>query len=939
MKIKITLIAAVILVTASAALYYANKVFFPVKFKKIVIEQAEKALHRKVSIGSIHFHPLSGFAVDELTIFEKNSDEIPFVQLKKITFSILFLSIFKEKKIAIPSLTVDEPYLSISRQENKIFNFNDLLPQDEAAGQSKGSLSVVIGKLTVSDGKIKYFDQTTAPNFSETIENIQIKANISFLKNVNFFLEAQIPEENASAFISAKGEYQLASQALNATVDLRDAALMEYLPYYYNQPFVQFKNGLIKEAHFIISSQGKKMVIKSEITADNLNAQINGTTGYIGSPKAILDFQYDAGAVRPLEYSGSLEPNQSTLTGLPHIEKAENISGKIYFKTDKITSDALTFSTLDTEIKLSGQLLDFKDPALDIQVSTDIKLELLKNIIPDLVKKANVDAKGQAQISVSFQGKIKAPEQADIKIKAQLKDVSVNSEKFPGPLTGINGEVNYMKDKMSWRNLTITFFERAYTLDGELQNFSRPNLGATIHSEGLSVKTQAIAILGGIKINILKGQFLDSVFDLSGKVRLPKGGQPSFIAAGKLDLQLDNLSKITPPLTEKLKEFNPSGMINLVGSVAGPTADWQSWQFNLEAKSPTMSISNLQLRDIALTYGQNLKIKSLKGQYLDSSFDVTGEIQLPKNASMALGLTGTINLELSNLLKINPDIENKLKNLNPAGRLNIAGSVNGPVKDWMNLNINAKAQGPLVSLSGYKLNDISVVYNQNNRVLQQFDVAAAIYDGEFQIKSSAKFTEGLPFILTAALENTNLAKLKKDTAFKDKDVSGYFSSAVEMQGNIQDLDTITGQGSVAIKDGNIWQLNLLQGLGVLLFIPEFSRISFVGAQGNFITQNQKVSTENFQMDSEEVTVLGKGWVDFSGKLDFDITAHFSDKTIEESSSIKRALTTILSQTNDFMTIKLSGTLKEPKYSVVPLPIDLLKQTGELLKDGLQGIFQ
>jgi hypothetical protein len=153
------------------------------------------------------------------------------------------------------------------------------------------------------------------------------------------------------------------------------------------------------------------------------------------------------------------------------------------------------------------------------------------------------------------------------------------------------------------------------------------------------------------------------------------------------------------------------------------------------------------------------------------------------------------------------------------------------------------------------------------------------------------------------------------------------------------LDTLEGQGSVAIKDGNIWQLNLLRGLGVLLFIPEFSRISFVGAQGNFIIQNQKVSTENFQMDSDEVTVLGKGWVGFSGKLNFDITAHFSDKAIEESSSIKRALTTILSQTNDFMTIKLSGSLKEPKYSVVPLPIDLLKQTGELLKEGLQGIFQ
>jgi len=940
MKIKITLIAVVVLVTASVSIYYANKTFFPKKFKQIVTGQAEKILHRQVAIGSIHFHPFSGFAIDELTIFEKDSEQIPFLQFKKVTFNILFLSIFKNKKIAIPSLTIEEPTLSISREENQNFNFSDLLTKDKTSEPSKGSLSVIIGKLTVTNGKVQFIDHATEPDFTRTIENIQLKANLSLLKNVHFFLEAQIPQKAASAMITARGDYQIPDQALNATVDLNNVPLMEYLPYYYNQPAVQIKDGLIKEARVTISSQGKRAEIKSDIIADKLAARFNPEIEFTGSPKVTVDVQYDAAATHPFEYSGSLEPNGATVTGLPYIKKAENISGKIYLETNKIHSDALSFFAFDTEIKLAGQILNFQDPFVDGQASGEIDLKIFKELFPDWVEKIKVDAQGQAQLAVSFKGKMKVPQEADISLKAMLKDVDLNSKEIPGPLTDMNGELNYKKDKISFKKLTATFWERTYTLDGELQNFARPNLGMTIHSDGLSLQTQAIAILGGLKINTLKGKFLNSSFNLAGKLRFPKNKIPALDVTGTLHLQLENLSQIAPPLTEKLREFNPAGMIHLKGSVAGVISDWQGWQCNLEAESTGISLTNLQLRDIALTYyDQNLKIKSLKGQYLDSSFDVTGEVQVPRSTPPILDVRGMINMELSNLLKLTPTLKNKLKSLNPAGRVNIDGTVKGPVDDWTNLKINATGQGPVISLSGYKLNDIAIVYNQSNRILHQCDILATIYDGKFQAKTSGKLTEGFPFFLSAALENTDLTKLKKDTTLKDKDISGLFSSSVQMEGNVKALDTIQGSGTLSIKDGNIWQLNLLQGLGVILFIPEFSKISFVGAQGTFIIHDQKITTENFELSSEEVGVLCRGWVDFTSKLNFDIAAYFGQKALEESSSIKKALTTILTQSNNYMTIKLTGTLKEPKYSVVPIPLDMLKKTGEFLKDGLQDIFQ
>lgn len=938
MKVKITLVAALLLLTASITLYYANKVFFPTRFKKIVIAQAEKILQRQVTIGSIHFHPLSGFTVEELTIFEKDSKETPFLKLKKATFNVLFLSVFKEKKIAIPSLAIETPDLHIVRQGNKNFNFSDLLTKDQTSDQAKGSLSVVIRKLSLTNGKVKYLDETIQPNFSKTIEDIQITANISLLKSADFSIEAQIPEDGVSAFISAKGDYQLASQTLNATVDLRELALMAYLPYYDTPPAIQIKDGTIKEAHFIISLQNKKIAVKSEITTSQLVAKFPERMEFSGSPKVVLDLTYDTNRPHPLEYKGSLEAHQSTMAGLPYIKTAENISGKIYFETDKILSDGLSFSAFDTEIKLAGQLLDFRDPSLDVQASGNVPLKLFKEIIPDIVEKIKVDVQGQAQLAVSFKGKIKAPFEADIGLTAQLHDVRIDSERLPAPLTGINGNVRYQKDKIAWQDLSLTFWKRRYLLDGEILNFARPNLGISVHSQDVQLQLQAIAILNGVKVKVLKGKFLDSAFDLAGTLRLPKDREPVFDVSGSLALQLDNLWKTVPFFADKLKKFNPSGVVHLRGSLAGHGLNWQNWQFNLEARSPGILATDLQLRDIVLVYAESLKIESLKGQYLNSSFDLTGNVQIPENAPPIFDLGGIIDLDLEDLRKIAPEIESKLQDLKPTGRLNIAGTLKGPLADWKDLNINAKAKAPLISLAGYRLNDLAITYNQDNRLLQQCDILATVYDGKFQADSSAKLTAGFPFILTASLVDTNLVKLKKDTALKDKDLAGYLSSRVQMEGNLNDLDTIRGQGSLNIQDGNIWQLNLLRGLGVLLFIPEFSRISFVAAQGDFTIRDQKVSTENFELASEEVGILCDGWVDFAGKLNFDITAQFSQKAIEESNSIKKALTTILSQTNDYLTIKLTGSLKEPKYAIVPLPLDLLQKTGEFLKEGLRDIF-
>ncbi len=820
----------------TVGLIYLNNVFLPVKVKQIAIEQAEKFLHRKVTLGNLQFSPVKGLVLADLTVAEKGSPDKIFVQIKRASGNILLWPFLKEKKIIIPAIVIESPRISVSRTNHSEFNFSDLIipkPQPDKKPAAQGIPDILITQLVIQDGRIDFRDETTTPPFAQSLDGIQVKAGLVLPQDINVSLQLNLPRVSRPAFLNLDGKYNLSSKILNATVDMKNLPAVELVSIYYQPPMVELKSGFVESAHATIDAQGPKIQARGEAVLSDLMGKLNSGIEFAGDPKISFNLSNDPSLDTKSSYDLTINLNRAKLTGLPYIEEAKDLTGRVFLQPDNVRVEALSAALLNSSAKVDGTLENFQDPSLDIQGETGLfDLALVKKFIPEIIEKIQIDARGQAQAQFTFKGKIKDAAKADVNLTAQLKDANINHPKLPAPFKNIDGEVHYDAGGLSWKDLSVDFLEQGFTSNGHLTNFTMPDLTADITSKNLTLSAAVKAVTNGYEIKTCQGRYFNSAVDVTGKILLPKEAPAVIDAAGNVNLALEDLAKIYPPLKDKLKDIRPSGLVT------------------------------------------------------------------------------------------------------------IKGAVQGPLQDPFELNINASAQSDSVSVAGYRLNHFALDVQQSPGQQTQLNLTADTYGGQLSAIAAGKLTETFPFSLRATLDRLDLAKLKTDVAsLKGKDISGLLSTSWDIEGEAKDLNTILGRGTLAVADGNLWQLNLLEGLGVLLFIPEFSKISFTGVEGTFTVAEQKVSTENLTLNSEEVGVVAKGWVDFVGKLNFNIAAHFSEKAIAESSSIKKGFTAILTQANNYLSIKLSGTLKDPRYTIIPLPVTILEETGNIIREGLQNIFQ
>jgi len=202
-----------------------------------------------------------------------------------------------------------------------------------------------------------------------------------------------------------------------------------------------------------------------------------------------------------------------------------------------------------------------------------------------------------------------------------------------------------------------------------------------------------------------------------------------------------------------------------------------------------------------------------------------------------------------------------------------------------------------------------------------------IYDGTLNITSSADLQDSdVPFTATIALENFNLKKFREDQKLKIQKLAGIVNISSDLQGDGKRWRQLTGNGSFSISEGYLWQWNILDGISSILLIPEFKSLAFTEANGDFLIGNQKITTNNTKMIGTMATLTGKGWVDFNKNLNFNIKPDFSELAIIQSDSIKKKATSILTQTDGYINIKLTGTLDDPHFSVEKFPLKIIEET-------------
>ena len=529
----------------------------------------------------------------------------------------------------------------------------------------------------------------------------------------------------------------------------------------------------------------------------------------------------------------------------------------------------------------------------------------------------------------------------------EFKDGALKGTKI-GAIENIIGAVSFENNLLQTSGLDFLTLGMPASLKGTLENFASPSLNVKVHINDFDLAATQEIIPEIIHKNQLTLQGTAPSLDISyqgpidttesSDIRFSAELKDSVIISGTLNKTASNISG-NISYAEKIlswknlnAEFNATAY-KLTGNInpsLNPTID------------TTIENDNLKL-NTRFTYSpETVTFERLTGRYKNALFDATGTTKSSSDGIPTLNFTGEAEFDLKDLPALFPSVTESIKNFRLAGKTTIKGQFTGDTIHWQDWQFNLTGSSPKLSIWGLNLANINFNAVQRNNLLKPFHLWGDFYGGELNFVASVDTAQKiLPLELVVRILNSDLKKLQADTPFKKQSLAGILSATAIIDGAMTDLSKLNGKGGVEIKDGLLWEFDLLKGLGGILLIPEYKDIVFTQAGMNFFLKDGVMTTENIDLVGPSLNLFGKGTLDFNQgqALNLWLSPDFNSAVISNSSSLKKGTTAIITQTEKFMSVNVTGTLSKPQYKVNKSPVKILQKTGGVILENVSQFFQ
>ena len=329
-----------------------------------------------------------------------------------------------------------------------------------------------------------------------------------------------------------------------------------------------------------------------------------------------------------------------------------------------------------------------------------------------------------------------------------------------------------------------------------------------------------------------------------------------------------------------------------------------------------------------------ITISQLSGRYLNSKFAISGNINTRDPKNPATDINGTLNLDIEDLKKPLERTRAFLESSKLKGTAGIKFNLKGNPTDFKACAIQAQASSRDLSIYGLRPQELALDYYQEAGLIDIPRIRLAIYDGVAE--GSAKLnlnSPNLPFWLAAEVKGVKIEKLKNDTPAKAHNLSGNLNGQIKINAFANDISRLNGSGRILIVDGRLWELDLFKGMGSLIFVQDFSSIIFSEASCSFIIQDKYILTNDLIMKSSMVNIDGAGKIGFDNSIDASLNVNINDDMVPLTGTAKDIATVILGQAGRFGVIKITGTLKSPKYKFNPAVTDIIKGIKDIFLKG------
>jgi len=654
-----------------------------------------------------------------------------------------------------------------------------------------------------------------------------------------------------------------------------------------------------------------------KVTISDGNLVFQDDTLAAGFKKEIRNIQLNLQLGLPVKLKFNLS---AELAGQP--AALINASGAYKILSQELTAN-LAFKNLSTQEfgAYYGNLGDLVSGLIELQAKVGLKNKILQ---------VNLTAAGDNLIFAkdSLKAKLSSSLQSKIGYNLETKELvfdgscdihqaDISGLEFLGQVKNLSGKFLFNQRSLTADNLKAELMGLPFKINLGIKDFSTRvfNINTDFDLSNLPA--------------IAKDRFnLALVNSAGGKaalsVKIQPDNQGAWVVQGSLEvtgasLKLDKVDGLIENIGGSLK-FSQQGLswadtkfkyqgINYRSS--GTLFDFASPLIKLKLYSDDLTVdTDLDLSD------KKIKIIRLKGEYLDTQFSAGGNIDRSDPVKLQADLTGSINLELSNLNKILEKTHPGIKAISPAGRLDTQFNLSGPLMDFKKCYLQAKSTSSSFSAYGLKAVDLSLDYLQEQGIAKIPAMQISFYDGVIGGAGALNLnTADLAYHLELKADGIKLEKLKLDTPSKKKNLSGIFSGGVKLNGVLADLNKLTGAGNLAVSQGRLGELNLLQGLGKLLLTKDLGSIEFSECGCDFLLKDKFVYTDKLKLNSSIVNLAGPVKIGFDGSLEGSLNVEILSQMVPLEGTFKDVATAIIGQGGGkFGVIKLSGTLAKPKYS-------------------------
>ncbi|OIO35208.1 MAG: hypothetical protein AUJ74_07130 [Candidatus Omnitrophica bacterium CG1_02_44_16] len=897
MKIKnIHIVLVVLFLWAAGGLYYINEIFLPTFVEKKIVSGLSSITKGRVTLGKLSFNILRGLVANDIVLFDKGDPKKELCFVKEASASFLILPFLKEKKIVVPSIKIAGLRLDIIRRQDNTLNISYLVNKPDKPSENKTPV-FLIKNLNINGSEITFTDNSFQAPVSMALKLNNLLCGLSWNK-INAQADIELIKNTKKTNISVKASYSFANQNITALASAKNFDAKAYEPYL-KAAAPWLDNATLTELKAGYTRTKNNSIINAQFTIQDANARDQNIWLRDADCFGTMTMEIIADDFKKAVYHGKITCDNAILDIKNTAETNAKIEKSIFdfFLKDNIAK-------ISGVIGLSG--INAKKDALTLQNGA-----LESYIWLTIPFGTSETFETQSDKIFSYEG------------TAKIKSADISGINNIGKISGITSNLKFKDNNVTIENAEFKALGSTITAEGKIkQNILDLDLSGILDLQKLpsllpkDAKLPAFDISGttDVKIHVKLGLTGNTTPLISGEAKLEnmgltlpendlkfetESGHLKFdLAAQSCQLHIDafKYQNDTYSFDGTLKDFSaPAVSVIIIGKIS-------------------------KLQSEFTKDGNILRVTSLKGQLENSGLNIKGEFNSSK---------GNMNLQGSMILDISDIAGPKY-----VGKCVLDIEASGPVKNYKIWNAKVTGHSKTLKFSGYTIKNIALNYSQAQKEGLINGLYFDAYGGKGLIKGSVKFLDNTTtYSAKGILQDIDLSLLRLDMPIKDKNFYGVAALNISVNGKDNDLNSIKGNGAFVIKDGSVGEFNPLKGLGNFLFISRFSHVVFTRAQGDFYIADSCATTNNLELLGPELGLIAEGKISFDGTLDFIVNTQVSlPGPNGEINNVEQKATETISKAAGLTAIKVTGTVKEPKYKLQPIGENIMKKLGEIFSN-------